>query len=277
MEILSKLSPAETMLLIDSTCRYKDMLKFTFMDLLLKRVIEIKVENKKVLARDKYAKKVQVIKSYNYVVKGRNFIKYKPKGHELVFLSPYQKSTSIKILFKHLIKVVYENSGSSKSFKSTVLNSINLKGLLKVNILQQLFGGISMTAKGNQTKVEILKYLKPIDQNINNLLKGDKKKALELLLSLGGNIFLLNNLDFALLKKIDKLLLDEQKSNYSESYDTTNDWWYYFDFYDNNESFDFYFDDFDSTINSFESDYDAAGCSSCNTGCSSCGGCGGCD
>lgn len=277
MKLLSTLSPAETMLVIDSSCSLKDMMKYTFMDLLLKRVIEIKVENTRVLARDKYAKKVEVIKSYNYVIKGKNFDKYNPKVNELIFLAPYQKSTSIKILFKHLVKMAYENAGSSKSFKSSVLNSKNLKDLLKVNLFQQIFGGMSLTQEGTRTKNEILKYLKPIDENIHNLLNGDKKKALELLLSLGGNIFLLNNLDFSLLKKIDKQLLKEQKSVYNESYDTGDDWWYYFDFYDDNYAFDSYFDDFDSTIDSFDSDFDAAGCSSCDSGCSSCGGCGGCD
>lgn len=277
MKLLSTYSPAETMLVIDSSCSLKDMMKFTFMDLLLKKVLEIKVENKRVLARDKYAKKIEVIKSYSYVIKGKNFNKYTPKGHELIFLTPYQKSSSIKILFKHLVKMAYENAGSSKSFKSSVLNSINLKGLLKVNFFQQFFGGISLTAEGIRRKDEILKYLKPIDENIHSLLSGDQKKALELLLSLGGNIFLLNNLDFSLLKKIDKQLLKEQKSVYTASYDTADDWWYYFDFYDNTYAFDSYFDDFDSTIDSFDSDFDAAGCSSCGSGCSSCGGCGGCD
>lgn len=273
MKLLSKLSPAETMLVINSSCSLKDMMKFTFMDLLLKRVIEIKVENKKVLTRDKYAKKITVLKSYNYVIKGKNFNKYNPKEHELIFLAPYQKSSSIKILFKHLIKVAYENARSSKVFKSKVLNSKNLKGLLRVNILQQIFGGMSLTPEGTKIKDEILKYLKPIDQNIHSLLNGDKKKALELLLSLGGNIFLLNNMDFSLLKKIDNQLLREQKSVYTESYDTADDWWYYFDFYDDAYAFDSYFDDFDSTIDSFDSDFDAAGCSSCDSGCSSCGGC----
>jgi len=276
MRLLSILSPAETMLVIDSSCSLKDMMKFTFMDLLLKKVIEIKVEKKKVITRDKYAKKIEAIKSYNYVIKGKNFDKYTQKTHELIYLSPFNKSSSIKILFKHLIKMAYENARGASSFKKAVLKSKNINGLVKVNFLQQIFGGISLTKEGTKTKQEILNYLKPIDESIADLLNDNKKKALELLLSLGGNIFLLKNLDFTLLKTIDRELLKEQKSAYEESHDSGLDWWYYFDFYDGAGGFDSYFGDFDNTIDSFNSDFDSAGSSSGDNGCSSCSGCGGC-
>jgi len=276
MKLLSTLIPAETMLILDSSCTLKDMMKFTFMDLLLKRVIEIKVEKNRVVQRDKYAKKVEVIKSYTYVLKGKNFDKYKPKRHELVFLRPFQKDSSIKILFKHFVKMAYENTGGKGFFKSDVLSSKNLDAYIKVSFLQQIFGGMSLTPKGIQAKDEIRKYLTSIDENIEKLLNEDKKKALEILMALGGNIYLLKNLDFAQLKKIDKQLLKAQKSKYTEHYDAGGDWWFYLDFYDDSHAFDSYFDDFDSTIVSFETDYDAAGCFSGNSGCSSCSGCGGC-
>lgn len=272
MKLLSILSPAETIVLMDSSCSLKDMMKFTLMDLLLKKILEIDVEKKKAIVRDKYAKKVEVIKSYSYVVKGKNFDKYTPHAHELIFLSPYQKSASIKILFKHLIKTAYENAGSNNSFKREILKSKNLENLIKVNFFQRLFGGMSLTKEGLIARHDILEYLRPIDKNIDHLLNNDKEKALEVLLSLRGNIFLLNNLNFDLLKKIDKELLEKQKSVYT-SYDNVYDWMYYIDFYGDIDTFDSYFD---NTMDSFDSDFDAAGCSSCSTGCSSCGGCGGC-
>jgi len=48
MKILSQITPAETMLIKDCTSvQLKDLMKFTFMDLLLKKVIEIKEIDKK--------------------------------------------------------------------------------------------------------------------------------------------------------------------------------------------------------------------------------------
>ena len=82
MKILSQITPAETMLVKDcSSVQFKDLMKFTFMDLLLKKVIEIKEINKKSHPRDKY------IRTYTYVVSGKNFNKYKPKNHELILVT----------------------------------------------------------------------------------------------------------------------------------------------------------------------------------------------
>ncbi|NQX82263.1 MAG: hypothetical protein HRT66_09765 [Flavobacteriaceae bacterium] len=262
MKLLSILSPAETMLIINSDCSLKNMIKFTFMDLLLKIILEIKTENRRVLKRDKYSKKVVVIEHYNYVTKGKNFNKYTAKEYELIFLEPYLKNPLIKILFKDLVKMSYKNSVSGKSFKKKILNSKNINQLFKVNIFQKIFGGMYLTSQGIKTKNEIIKYLKPIGENIDNLLNRNKKKALELLLSLGGNIFLLNNLDFALLKKIDKQLLKEQKIFYFESYDSVDDLCYYFDSY----AFESYFNYFDNSINSFDSSFDYIGCFSGDIG-----------
>lgn len=275
MKLLTKLTPAETMILINTASSLKDMMKFTFMDLLLKKIINIKVEKKKVFIRDKYAKKVEIIKSYNYIVKGKNFNYYSPEKHETVFLSAYDKTTSIKILFKHLIKMAYENAYSNDYFRKVTFKSSNLDGLLKQNILQKMFGGISLTSKGIATQKNILNYLNPIDKNISKLLRNNEKKAVELLMNLGGNMLLLTNLDISLLKKIDKELLKEYKSLYKESYDYEN-WFDYFDFDYDSKEFDYFTSDFESTMESFSSEFDSAGCSSYDSGCSSCSGCGGC-
>jgi hypothetical protein len=171
--------------------------------------------------------------------------------------------------------MAYENAYSNDSFRKTILKSDNLKGLLKQNLLQKIFGGMSLTSKGVDTQKNILNYLNPIDKNISKLLKNNEKKAVELLLSLGGNMLLLSNLDISLLKKIDKELLKEYKSRYKETYDYY-DWFDYFDFDYDSKEFDYFTSDFESTMESFSSEFDSAGCSSYDSGCSSCTGCGGC-
>ncbi|MFT5338075.1 MAG: hypothetical protein ACI9YL_002091 [Luteibaculaceae bacterium] len=277
MKLLSKLSPAETMLLIDSACPLKDMMKFTFMDLLLKRIIELKVEKKSGTTLDKYARKIEVIKTYKYAIPGANFKEYRPNKHEVIFLSPFQESPSLKILFKHLVKMAYENAGGKKAFKKTVQKSEILQDLLTINFFQGIFGGMSLTKTGVRTKNEIHQYLKPIDENIPTLIQ--ENKVHEILLKIGGNIFLLNNMDFALLRKVNKQLLRVQKSPFPKSKERLDKSLYYFPDFDEAYLFDTFFDDFDNTLNSFDTNFDAADCSSCSgdSGCSSCSSCGGCN
>lgn len=272
MKILSQITPAETMLIKDCTSvQLKDLMKFTFMDLLLKKVIEIKEINKKSHPRDNY------IRTYTYVIPGKNFNKYQPKNHELIYLSPFIKSPSIQILFKNFIKMAYDTSNGSWNFKKTTKSNREINPYFKQSFLLNLFRLNKLTDSGNKLRREISNYLNEIDKSIDHLLHNDKKKGLELLLRIGGNIFLLKNLDFQLLKTIDKELLNQQKVLYSDTYDSDSDWWLYVDFFEDDYMFDSYFDSFDDTLDSFDHEFDASGCSSCDSGCSSCGGCGGCN
>ena len=268
MKILSKITPAETMLIKDCTSvQLKDLMKYTFMDLLLKKVIEIKEISRKSHPRDKYSR------TYTYVVSSKNFNKYKPKNHELIYLSPFTKSPSIQILFKNFIKMAYDSSNGSWNYKKTTRSNREINPYFKDTFFLNLFRLNKLTDDGIKLKKEISNYLIDIDKNINHLLLNDKKKGLELLLSIGGNVFLLNNLDFQLLKTIDKELLNQQKVLYNDTYDSDSDWWLYIDFFEGGYEFDSYFDSFDETLNSFDSEFDESGCSSDDSGCSSCSGC----
>jgi hypothetical protein len=272
MKILSKITPAETMLIKDCTSvQLKDLMKYTFMDLVLKKVIEIKKISKKSHPRD------TSIKTYTYVVSGKNFSKYKPKNHELIYVSPFIKSPSIQILFENFVKMAYDNSNGSWSYKKSIRSNIEINQYFKQHFLLNLFRVNKLTGNGTKIKKEIIGYLNDIDKSIDHLLHNDKKKGLELLLSIGGNMFLLKNLDFKLLKTIDKELLNQQKVLYNDIYDTDSDWWLYIDFFEDNYMFDSYFDSFDDALDSFDSEFDTSGYSSDDSGCSSCGGCGGCD
>ncbi|QCE40953.1 hypothetical protein [Psychroserpens sp. NJDZ02] len=268
MKILSKITPAETLLIQDGFfVEFKDLMKFTFIDLLLKKIIKIKEVHQKPHPRDKH------IRTYTYVTSGKNFKKYKPKNHELIYLSPFNKNRSLQILFKNFIKMAYDNSNGSWSYKKLTRSNIEINPYFKQTSLLNLFRINKLTAKGVKLKKGITNYLNTIDNNINHLLHEDKKKGLELLLSIGGNIFLLENLDFQLLKTIDKELLNQQKVLYNDTYNTDSDWWLYIGFFEDQYMFDSYFDDFDATLNSFNSEFDSSSCSSCDSGCSSCGGC----
>ncbi|EDP96177.1 hypothetical protein U8527_14795 [Kordia algicida OT-1] len=282
MKLLSTIAPAETILIQQgSAAQLKNLLKFTFMDLLLKKVLKIVEVEKQPHPRDE-------VRVYTYVETGKNFEKYTAKNHELIFLRPFKEEASIQILFKHYVKIIYEASNGKKGYRESIRSSKELQPYFSQTFFISLFRVIKLTNEGKNVQQEVVSYLQEVNLQINDLLENNQKKALELLIAIGGNIFLLQNLDFDLLRKIDKELIKQQKTLHAnvDSYDDS--WIFYVDFYDDNYLFDYSFDEnnsfdtfFNDTMDSFDSEFDASSCSSwdsgCNSGCSSCGGCGGCD
>ena len=273
MKLLSNITPAETLLIKDNgSSDLKSLMKFTFMDLLLKKVIEVKEISSRPHPRDRERK-------YTYVVSGKNLTKYAPKKHELIFINSFLKSPSLQVLFKNYVSMIYGSANGKSSYKKLIKSNKEIDGYFNQSILLNLFSINKLTNKGVITQKELKAYLIEIDNNINHLLTEDKEKGLELLLQIKGNIFLLKNLHFELLKKIDKELLKQHKNQNGDSYDSYSDWWIYIDFYEESDHFDTHFNDFDNTLNSFESDFDSfdssdsSGWSSCDSGCSGCGGC----
>ncbi len=274
MKLLSKITPAETVLIqLGSNAELKTLIKYTFLDLLLKKVIKVVEIGKKTHPMDD-------IRMYTYIELGKNFEKYTPKNHEAIFLNPFREDTSIQVLFNHFVKIIYDASGGKKSYRESVRSNKQMKSYFNQSFFVHLFRLTRLTDKGKKVKEEITTYLQEANNKINDLLHNDKEKALELLLNIGGNIFLLQNLDFELLKKIDEELLNQKRSLISDSYASGDDWYFYLDFFEDGTLFDFDFEEgdsfdshFDSTMDSFDTEFDASSCSSWDSGCSGCGGC----
>lgn len=260
MELLSKLTPAETHLILENSyADLKDLMKYTFMDLLLKRAIKTTQVKKQSHRNDR-------VRVYNYVIAGKNLPKYKPLPHEMIYLSPYYKSESIKILFRHLVTMGFQNSGGEKKFiRKYLMTTPNLQGHFENGYFNSLFGSVKLTDKGLDAQQRIKTTIAQLEKELPDIINTDKKKALEILLTVKGNIFLLKNLDFELLKQIDVQLMEEfQRQN--RDYDTgcygCGCW----------HTYDTFGDSFDSSYDSAESGGGDSGCSSCS-GCDGCGGC----
>ncbi|MCF8277879.1 MAG: hypothetical protein K9J17_14185 [Flavobacteriales bacterium] len=264
MEILSKLTPAETHLVMATTdAELKNMMKYTFMDLLLKQVIQTKRITKQAHRNDR-------ARVYTYVVAGKNFLSYKPLRHEEIFLSPFYTSQSLELLFRHLVTMGFQNAdGTNNYVHKRLIKSPNLKGIFEIGFFIQLFGTIKLTPQGNALQREIKRALDRLETELPQVIHSDKAKALEILLAIGGNIFLLKNLDFALLNQIDSELMKEFKKQRGENDSSgcygCGDW----------HQYDHYGDSFDSDYDAADASFGDSGCSSCS-GCSGCSGCGGC-
>jgi hypothetical protein len=251
--ILSKLTPAETLLIRQGEgSPMKDLLKYTFMDLLLKQVLEIRNLERQPNSRDP-------IMTYKYVYAGPNFNRYACLPHELIYLSIFHKSAGSGILFRNCVKMGYENARSQRALHKTIQYSPGLQSVFSISLLEIIFGGFSYTAKGKQWRDLIEKEIEELEREMPLLIAHDKDRALEKMKLIGGNIFLLNGLVFTLLSEIDAEFVKEFKKEESAG--------------GCGGGCSTFASDFDSSCSS-DSSGDGSGCSSGDSGCG--GGCGGC-
>lgn len=259
MEILTKLSPAETHLIrATSDATFKDLLKYTLSDLLLKKVLNYE---ERILQSDERSPERVV----PYISAGENFSGYHAYMHEVPFLKAFYDNPELDIMFRHVVKMGYEQAGSRRNYIfSHLLASPQVAGRVKGQIINRLFNWVQLTELGAATKRRIDESIEKLESELPELLEKSPEKALELLKKINGNVYLLRGLDFELLSQIDNEIT-EQMNRRGQDYS-------YFDSF-------IYFDSYSS---SFDSDFDSAsgcgsGCSSgCSGGCSGCGGCGGC-
>lgn len=261
MNPLSELKPAETLLLKNGTnADFKNLMKYTFMDLLLKNVLVIK--DTTLTYRSSRGERYVAAK---YVIIGAEFNVYHASPFEEIFLAPFRKAPTLKAIFKKLIKVAYDQVRTEASFRKIIVQNSPLSPLVKKFVFFHVLGNVVWNAEGKIFRNKVISQLQEIDGKINRLLKENPTEATRILAEIGGNICLLKNMDFALLHEVDKefqvfVQVTEHTGTGNGCSSCSGSFFY----------------SWDDTSNSFDSGYDAAGCSSDSSGCSSCSGCSGC-
>lgn len=140
--LLSKLTPAETLLLKDgSQAPVRELLKYTFMDLLLKQVLITEDVERQLNQRDP-------IRTYKYVSTGENFRKHNILPHELTFLLPYRKNQDTRMLFRNCVQVGYENARSKRVLHKVIRLSPALQNAFTASLIQKVFGEYDYTGHG---------------------------------------------------------------------------------------------------------------------------------
>ena len=255
MKYLTKLTPAETLIVLtgDKT-PLSELLKYTFMDLLLKQVLSIKEVQDQAGERDP----VRIIK---YVREGEKFNQHHDRLHESVILSVFQKTPDVSILFRNLVKIAYQNARHKRHYYPQLIENSNLREAFTSNIFEKLFCKFSYTQRGKQMKTEIETEISELEKSISSVMATDKARGVELLRSIGGNMFLLKGLEFDIAKEIDHELTEEMSKRNSGSGCSSACW--------------VYFDDYSDTFDSSCSSDSSTGCGG-DSGCSGCSGCGGC-
>ncbi|HYG01952.1 MAG TPA: hypothetical protein VD927_05865 [Chryseosolibacter sp.] len=258
MKYLSRLTPAETLIILtgDKT-PLSELLKYTFMDLLLKQVLAIREVHRQASSRDP-------IRAHKYVVIGKNFKSYQVRTHEPTLLSIFQTNPEANVLFRNLVKIAYQNAKSERYYYPKLTTSPNLKEAISTSLLQKVLGRFSYTQKGAVIKKEIQNEMSSIERTVSDYIVTDRNRGLELLKAIGGNIFLLKTLEFEILKEFDKELFEEMTKRNTGPGCSGGCWT---DFGHYSESFDRSCSSDRGTSCSGDS-----GCSGCSSGCSGCGG-----
>jgi hypothetical protein len=263
METLKNLTPAETLLFRDhSKVILKDLLKFTLIDLIIKKVLIVEEESHQSHPRNPS-------RTISYIRTGPNYKTYTFKQHELVFANPFLGNTDIRILFRHLIKMGFENSKGLKGFVfSRMIESKQVQNQIESTWFHQLFVYVKLSAAGKRKSELVKKELKNLQNTLPKIIKEDPDNGKEIVSLLAGNVFLLEGFDYRLLTKIDSEIAEEIKKQKEHSGDYGCAGCYIY--------FDSYSSSFDSESASFDSAGSGCGGHSGCSGCSGCGGCGGC-
>lgn len=253
MKYLSKLTPAEVYILTKEKITHRELLKITFIDLLLKQVLKtVEVQRQPHIRQE--------TRIYQYITIGQNFKSYESKNHEKFFLSTFEKDLEIEILFRNLVKVGYQKSKTLSNFNNELIKTPTLKKCFSQNIFQRLFCAYNFTDYGKEIKRTVEKEIHNVNSELSSLNNIENQKAIELIKVIGGNIFLLENIDYELLNQIDSYFANEmnRKETNTSGIDCAGSSW----------SFDNYSTSFDSGCSS---DSGCGGNSGCGSGCGGCG------
>lgn len=278
MEDLKFLTPAETLLILDPNgSKIEEFVKLTLLDLFLKEVLTFELRD----SSPHYPKKNKKFRKFVSVYK--NFKEYIPLKHESIFLIPFQKAPNLLISVRNLVKIAFEEITSIDVYKRKFIFNSRIKKYFSANLVQFLVGSKSINKKGLIFQNNIMQYLNDLDQEVN-LNKSLSKVLEEKLLSLNGNIFLLDNIDIS-----DFKFLSKSENNKNKTYNKSQSI-YNYDVFISLESLSLSndFNIFDSMINSIKKSidslesFDTGEDSSTfsdgygDSGCAGCGGCGGC-
>lgn len=215
MKIFSEFSATETFLLLGrSHTDFKFLLRYGLLDLLLNRVLEIRIEELQPHPND------PISRFYN-IVPGPKFHAYKPLPHDEVFLYPFTEFNKDQVLLRHLVRAALEKAKSQKKFiKKYVRKSPMIASKYKNNAFYSLFRINKLNHRGQEMQQLMTTELRQHEIDLPDLVKHDPRKTLEILLEIKANLFLLRNASSTIIPHIKPQFFTQIKSTFpNESID----------------------------------------------------------
>jgi hypothetical protein len=176
-------SPAEALLILsEGKVSFHDLFKVTFCELINKKILTVRISEASPSKADmRYARL-----SLPSIVKRNS---YSAKVHYLAVLKPIVKKAPREILFRIYIKIIGQSLLSKNNFVRLILQNEVTSKVIKRNIFQRLFGGISLTQEGKDVKRKLEVEVVTIKNKL--AIKGQSSSSLMDKLALYGTSVLL--------------------------------------------------------------------------------------
>ncbi|NQZ78769.1 MAG: hypothetical protein HRT61_22040 [Ekhidna sp.] len=201
MDILKKLSPAEAKLILEPDCKVSELLKFTFMDLLMRQILRTKLAD-------------EVVK-YHQISTGSEFQSFKLKKHEELFTKGFAKDSEMVLSLFEVKKLIQTKFKNPKDLKWSYFIEPNLSEYFKQlpTGLVRRFVKIKLNSNGESLKEELTDVFKDLDDQFSGELTKEKISAIYSLI--GTNVILIKGYDS---KELTELFEADKKEK--RQYDT---------------------------------------------------------
>jgi hypothetical protein len=146
MKYIKTYSPAEALLILsEGKVSFPDLFKVTFCELINKNILTARIAEDSPYKDDMRYTRLSVQSGVK-----RN--SYSTKTHYLAVLKPIIKKANREILFRIYIKIIGQSPLSKHNFVHLILQNEVMLKVTKRNILQRIFGGITLTPEGQDIK-----------------------------------------------------------------------------------------------------------------------------
>lgn len=256
---LKDFTPAQVLMITKSfSTSGKDLMKYSFLDLVFKGVLKVYTEWKLPHPRETRER------LYTYVARGEQFENFDGNLHQALFIEPFLED-DYEYQVRSLIKEVYLDLGEQSVFKlDYVYKQLIDEGYYSPSYGFKNVGLFFLNKDGKKLKKLFQEELKIAEEKLPILVDSDKDGTLKLLSKLGSNVLLLESFSDDLVEKLKEIFsgIDTNLKNYEGL--NSNSWDFAFevvfgtflttmDFFDSSfESFD---SSFDFSSSDFSSDY----------------------
>jgi hypothetical protein len=212
---LAVLKPAATSILLAPTkVDLKDIIRYTVMDLALKKVISI--QHKEILLHpsDPYKRARTIVET------DINFATYRKSIYETYFSGIIDEESYFH-LHPYLFRIYTELPLDNK-VKKSILKEHKISNLFSLSFTFDSFSIFRLNKNGEKIRREIQRYFVTIEQNLEQIIEDSPEQALHLVSFLKGNFFLLKNIPVEVLEKLNALIQlhkKERKDEYLNLFD----------------------------------------------------------
>ena len=229
----------------------KDLMKYSFLDLIYRGVLKVYKDWRLPNQRD------STERLYTFVARGELFTNYQNSYHQDPFVAPFQEDDH-EYQVRTLVKKVFKESGKGAGFKSKrVYKQLRKEGYFSTSLGLKHLNFFFLNDQGSTLKKRFKRILKEADEALPGFANTNKEEAKKIVKTLGSNILLLECFKDDLIEKLKPIFaeLGRKYENFSDGPTLDNEDMFEILFY----AFLDTIDDFDSSYDSFDSSFDFGG------------------